>query len=592
MPSNFPVFIWALLILIFVLGIVFVVKFLVPYFRVRKQLISATQMLKLRDKNSGIDLDDIFSGSKELEHLWQEYRDTLHQQTELDPQSGKVRVVQNRQTVPAEVYFKSDVIVDTPLNSEFFKHLPGILTGIGIIGTFFGLLKGLRSFNTGGDAAQIKKSLEILLHGVSEAFLISATAITVAILITIIEKFCINSLYSLNEILVQELDKRFDSGAGEEYLARLVKSSEESASQTSLLKDALVGDLKVILTDLADKQIAASNATSGTLGKQIGDSINEALKGPLDQIADSVANVSKDQGQAVQALLTDVLSSFSAQMKDMFGDQIAGINNLQQQTVEALQSAVVKLEEMASNVENAGQRGASAMSEQMQKALELAEARQEAMASASHAMLSQFNNQVSGVVGSVESAAGEMQKAISSIHENSISSIDKMNSSADRIMHAASEFANASRSVTETLTKSADTSAELTKAASLVGGATTTLSAVLVDYKASRDAIANMIKSLSDIVENGKREAAITSQLIQRIEHSANKLSEAQMQADQYLSQVSEVLAESHSSFSDAIRSSLNEGNKEFHNALSRSVSLLSGSINDLDEALQNIPSK
>lgn len=592
MPSNFPVFIWALLLLIVVLGLVFVVKFLAPYFRVRKQLISATKMLKLRDKNSGIDLDDIFNGSKELEHLWQEYRDTLHQQTELDPQSGKIRVVQNRQTVPAEVYFKSDVIVDTPLNSEFFKHLPGILTGIGIIGTFFGLLKGLRNFNTGGDATQIKKSLEILLHGVSEAFLISATAITAAILITIIEKFCINSLYSLNEILVQELDKRFDSGAGEEYLARLVKSSEESASQTSLLKDALVGDLKVILTDLADKQIAASNATSGALGKQIGDSINEALKAPLDQIAVSVAGVSKDQGQAVQALLTDVLSAFSDRMKDMFGDQIAGINTLQQQTVEALQSAVVKLQEMASNVEIAGQRGASAMSEQMLKALELAESRQVAMANASQSMLSQFNSQVSGVVGSVENAAGEMQKAISSIHESSTSSIEKMNSSAELIMRASSEFANASKGVTETLSRTTDTSAELTKAAGLVGGASTTLSGILVDYKASRDAIANMIKSLSEIVENGKREAAITSQLIQRIEHSANMLSEAQKQADEYLGKVTEVLEESHMSFSEAMRSSLSEGNKEFHSALSKSVGLLSGSINDLDEALQNIPTK
>lgn len=592
MPLNFPAFIWVLLILIIVLALVFIIKFLVPYFRVRKQLISSIQKLKLRDKNSGIDLDDIFSGSKELEHLWQEYRDTLHQQTELDPESGKMRVILNRQTVPAEVYFKSDVIVDTPLNSEFFKHLPGILTGIGIIGTFFGLLKGLRSFNTGGDATQIKKSLEVLLHGVSEAFFISATAITIAILITIFEKFCINSLYALNEDLVQELDKRFDSGAGEEYLARLVKSSEESASQTSLLKDALVGDLKVILTELADKQIAASNATSGALGKQIGDSINEALKAPLDQIAVSVAGVSKDQGQAVQALLTDVLSAFSAQMKDMFGDQIAGINTLQQQTVEALQSAVVKLQEMASNVELAGQRGASAMSEQMQKVLELAESRQAAMADASHSMLSQFNSQVTGVVGSVESAAGEMQKAIASIQDSSSSSIEKMNSSAELIIQASTEFANASRGVTETLSKTAETSVELTRAAGLVGGASTTLSGILVDYKASRDTISDMIKSLSGIVENGKREAALTSQLIQRIEQSANKLSDAHKQAEDYLGQVTEVLAESHNSFSEGMIKSVSEGNREFHRALSESVNMLKGSIQELDEALQNLPSR
>lgn len=590
MSLNIPAYLLLSLIVVFIL--LFIFKFMVPFFRVKNELNSAIAKLKASDKSLGIDLDDIFKGAKELEHLWQEYRDTLHQQTELDPQSGTLRVVNNRQTLPAEVYFKSDVIIDTPLNAEFFKHLPGILTGIGIIGTFIGLLNGLSRFDATGESNAIKKSLESLLHGVSEAFFISATAITLAIIVTIIEKFFINILYSLNEDLIQELDKRFDSGAGEEYLARLVKSSEESASQTSLLKDALVGDLKVILTELADKQIAASSASSGALGKQIGDSINEALKEPLEQIAVSVTGVSKDQGQAVQALLTDVLSSFSAQMKDMFGDQIAGINTLQQQTVEALQTAVMKLQEMASNVESAGQRGAIAMSEQMMKALSEAESRQLAMTDASQSMLNQFNSQVSGVVGNVENAAGEMQKAITSIQDSSSSSIERMNSGAELIMQASTEFAKASKGVTETLSKTADTSAELTKAAGLVGGASTTLSGILVDYKASREAISNMIKSLSEIVENGKREAAVTSQLIQRIEQSANKLTDAQKQAEDYLGQVTEVLAESHNSFSEGMIKSVSEGNREFHRALSESVNMLKGSIQELDEALQNIPSR
>ena len=33
--------------------------------------------------------------------------------------------------------FNTQVLVDTPLNTEFFRHLPGLLTGIGIIGTFW-----------------------------------------------------------------------------------------------------------------------------------------------------------------------------------------------------------------------------------------------------------------------------------------------------------------------------------------------------------------------------------------------------------------------------------------------------------------------
>lgn len=46
-----------------------------------------------------------------------------------------------RATVPAETFFTEQALVDTPLRTEFFKHVPGILTGIGIIGTFYGLLR-------------------------------------------------------------------------------------------------------------------------------------------------------------------------------------------------------------------------------------------------------------------------------------------------------------------------------------------------------------------------------------------------------------------------------------------------------------------
>ena len=35
-------------------------------------------------------------------------------------------------------------MVDAPLRTEFYKHLPGILTGLGIIGTFSGLIIGLQ----------------------------------------------------------------------------------------------------------------------------------------------------------------------------------------------------------------------------------------------------------------------------------------------------------------------------------------------------------------------------------------------------------------------------------------------------------------
>ena len=92
---------------------------------------------KRLEKTDSKDLDELselFKSDKILSHLWEEFRDTLHEQKDLDA-SGSHQITAIRQTVPAETYFSEQILVHSPLRTEFFKHLPGILTGIGIIGT-------------------------------------------------------------------------------------------------------------------------------------------------------------------------------------------------------------------------------------------------------------------------------------------------------------------------------------------------------------------------------------------------------------------------------------------------------------------------
>lgn len=202
----------------------------------------------------------------------------------------------------AEVFFGDTVVIDSRLRTEFFKHLPGILTGLGIIGTFLGLI-GLQAFQVSDNAAVVRKSLEVLLHGVFEAFIVSATAIALAMVITFIEKWLVASLYKKNEELCFLIDSMFEAGAGEEYLARLVKASEESADQSKILKDALVKELDAVLSRLTEQQISASASGNLQLGQHIVNSFTEGLKEPLEQVAGAVQASSRDQGDAVTKLL-------------------------------------------------------------------------------------------------------------------------------------------------------------------------------------------------------------------------------------------------------------------------------------------------
>lgn len=94
----------------------------------------------------------MLGGDPRLAAIWQEYRETLHTQRAIDPATGELMDITVRSTVPAEIHLSPHSVVDGRVHPEFFKHLPAIATGIGLIGTLFGLLKGLWVFQISEDA--------------------------------------------------------------------------------------------------------------------------------------------------------------------------------------------------------------------------------------------------------------------------------------------------------------------------------------------------------------------------------------------------------------------------------------------------------
>ena len=293
------------------------------------------------------ELDKAFARDRHLLHLWKEYRESLHEQRAV--QDGQDVVTALRATMPAEMYFNGQSVVDGRLRTEFFKHLPGLLTGIGIIGTFTGLIGGLESFHVSEDADTVRGSLSGLMNEVGEAFLVSASAIGAAMLVTFLEKLLLSSLYRRIEKIAQDIDACFVAGAGEEYLSRLVRASEDSASQSKILKDALVNELGTLLRELTKQQIESSQqqqqrlledmkASARENNQALGDAINGVFREPLEKIAGAVQVASGEQSAMTTTMLQDVMSQFSARLNELFGGQISGLNELNQQTARRRQS--------------------------------------------------------------------------------------------------------------------------------------------------------------------------------------------------------------------------------------------------------------
>ena len=160
----------------------------------------------------------------DMARLWSEYNQALEVLGRLE--SGTQTVARAWQaTSPAEHFFAEPLVVDSILQADFFRHVPGILTGVGIIGTFVGLILGLLQFDV-SDPEQVQVQLGLLLQTVGQAFMVSAVAIALAMVFTWVEKSVLSARYRQVEQLQHLLDALFWPRGGTEQIERLTQAAE------------------------------------------------------------------------------------------------------------------------------------------------------------------------------------------------------------------------------------------------------------------------------------------------------------------------------------------------------------------------------
>lgn len=633
-----------------VLLVGFAVFFFFPGIYLQLRIWKVCRQLKTVTTTS-TDLDllpTLFEVDNKLKHAWSEFKETLHEEKmSID---GVTVAANPRATVTADSYFNSHSIVDGRLSTEFFRHLPGVFTGIGIIGTFLGLINGLQKFRISEEAVEVRGSLEALLGGVHEAFLISAAAITIAMVVTLLEKLLLTSLYRSVDDIARHLDSLFTAGAGEEYLSRLVIASEDSASQSKILKDSLVGDLRAILQELTERQIAAQAAQSHDLGRMITTGIESSLEEPLKQISEIVNTASGDQSKVAAQLLTDVMASFSQQLNELFGGQISGIQELNQKSAQAMQDAVSSLNALVGTMEQTSRVSGETMADRMAQAVEAMERRQaeinaqtqsfiegirqsistsqsethqklnetigdlhrqvgemisalQSQSTTSHeaqqererklaarteGMVSSLGDSVASIVQQMAESTKLMQTSIAALERTTATSIDKLTVGATTIEKGAHAFSEAGTRVTGAMQQAATVASKMTEVSGSLTSSATALQSVVSDYRSNREATSSMLTEVRSVVEAAKREASMTKDALDRIQTAATKLSAAQLEAEQYLDGVSSILKESQDAFANGLSTTLQRSNTEFHEKLSSAVRLLSTTIQELEASLSD----
>lgn len=596
------------------------------------------------------ELDPLFT-KQPLLHVWNEYSDTLHPMR--FALGGQAPIVEFRSSMPAEMMFTKEALVDGPLFDDFWRHLPGILTGLGIIGTFAGLLHGLGNFRAAiaTNTADAIAGLAPLLEAVMHAFMVSAAAIGFAMLVVFVSRLFVARLNSKVEQLCDLIDSLYKSGAGEEYLQRLVNSSEKSEVHTAQLKDALVEDLTRLMTNLTERQIQAQISAGQHIGETVGRSIAESIAAPMERVREVMENNAAGNTAQVNTMLETLLTGFMAKLEDTFGGQMNGINEQMQRSMAAMGSVQTSLQALVQDIQKANENAATQMSDKLAAAMQTASDNQQQLTQQMTQFVTDFrslvaeeqrkskdamNETIAGLLTEVGKSIANMeasrkiafeedtnrtktltdqtgqivsglsanveellrsvsdqvvktQESINAIRDVSIRAVDGMNQGALTMGTAAQKFETAGNSVSRALDDSTAFIEQVKASASALQAASLAVNNGFEKYDTTRKTVDSQVLALTGLIETVKREANVSQQLIEGVETSVKALRAAEEESRRNLNAVNDQLVSAFEIFGNSLVSQVQRVVGETDKNISVLSNQLTGVVQELAQFMQRM---
>ena len=218
--------------------------------------------------------------------LWEKYRDDkeeLFKNKLLIKQYQDYQYELERIVHTDKTYYKCDIsdyigyeLIDSVIHRESLNQVAGVMTGLGILGTFIGLSLGLQSFNT-GTTAEITGSLEPLMEGIKVAFHTSIFGMVFSLVFNYVYKRRLTDSEDAVREFLNVYKKYVMPDTARDGVNRLMELQQQQAEAISRLSDTVVTELPKGFRDVLDPQFDRLNETIESFA-------NVAAKNQIDQL--------------------------------------------------------------------------------------------------------------------------------------------------------------------------------------------------------------------------------------------------------------------------------------------------------------------
>ena len=211
--------------------------------------------------------------------------------------------------------------VTKTMSISYWQNFGGVFTGVGILGTFVGLVVGLNGVDlTSSDVSVLKDGIGNLLGGISLAFVTSLIGILFALIYGGFHQHYLAKLQTAVTRFAARIEALYPRRSAEWWLAESHRQSEE---QTKTLKN-LSQDVASSLADLLAEQM--NSGVAELCGK-----LDEQMSPLFTKLYDEISRLSS--GGASQ--IADVMSERAGAQLDAFADALKQIPQTVQDNMDA-----------------------------------------------------------------------------------------------------------------------------------------------------------------------------------------------------------------------------------------------------------------
>ncbi len=239
---------------------------------------------------------------------------------------------ENKTLHHAEEFFNSSELARAKgINLKHINSAPGVLSGLGVLGTFVGLAFSVATFDS-TDSTAIMASIKTLLGGMGTAFYTSLVGMTLSAIYIIFSKKYYNNYDNAIGALARQLDQKFHVSADEIIIAENEKTNREILTRLSAIEKSKEVNEKLNAIQEA-LTIQDEDGTSITAGTMMLNLYEESEK----------------QSQALESFTTDLSNELNASLgKTMDSSIVPLIVNLEK-SHEVMNT---KIEELSQNIQS------------------------------------------------------------------------------------------------------------------------------------------------------------------------------------------------------------------------------------------------